>query len=106
MRRYVNGLRYDTETATEVTSVGSDFGKSDFQWWTADLYVTKSGRWFLHGRGNAASRFSKPAFGSGNGRQEGSGIEPLLNGEALRLLEDANEFDAIDRYFPDEYKDA
>ena len=50
MRRYVNGLRYDTETATEVTSVGSDFGKSDFQWWTADLYVTKSGRWFLHGR--------------------------------------------------------
>jgi len=106
MRRYINGLRYDTETATEVTSVGSDFGKSDFQWWTADLYVTKSGRWFLHGRGNAASRFSEPAFGSGNGRQEGSGIEPLLDGEARRLLEDANEFDAIDRYFPDEYKDA
>jgi hypothetical protein len=133
MRRYVNGLRYDTETATKVNvTVGNDYsrnqdvtvGPADLMrlktvgevhpgndlWWEAELYVTPGGRWFLHGRGNSASPFNKPfvskPFVSDDEQRDGSSIEPLLNGEVRKILEDGDQFALLDRYFSDEYEDA
>ena len=115
MRKYIGGLKYDTETATEISGHGYGF-PSDHKYWDAGLYRTKSGRWFLAGHGNGMSRFSQPVEGNQNCWTGGSGIIPLTPDEAREILESDsyrcywpskdNRTWLLERYFADQLQDA
>lgn len=57
MKKVINGSVYDTDTAKKLAE--DRFGnQSDFHHWEEALYRTKSGRYFLHGEGGAASKYA------------------------------------------------
>ena len=58
MRKYINGHRYDTETAKLLGS-DSYSNPSDFDHWSEELYRTNAGLYFLHGEGGPASKYAK-----------------------------------------------
>jgi len=102
MKRIIDGLTYNTETATLVhewgVGYGGDFGKYD-----EGIYVTKSGRWFRAGSGGPASHYAVRVDNSYIG---GSGLIPLTEDEALRILEDRDAIRAIETYFDHLIKEA
>jgi len=105
MRKYINGLRYDTETATKVSSHWNGHG---YSFCKADLYRTKSGRWFIEGHGGPASRFAA-AVPNNNATTGGAGIRPMTPEQAQTMLEDAGTEHAdamLERYFADQLQDA
>ena len=102
MKRIIEGLRYDTETATFI---GRDRQcNGSFSDWDESLYVTKSGNYFISGSGGAASRWAEPS--GDNGRQGGSGIRPLTREEALQWAESHLTTDEVEAHFGDSIKDA
>lgn len=101
----IDGLRYDTETATEVVRVGSATTSiSDFHYWEADLYRTQRGKYFLVGEGNARSRFAESR--GTNAWSGGSGIRAVSPEEALDLASAALDADALAGHFGDLIEDA
>lgn len=105
MKKIVNGLRYDTENAIEIGKASSREGRSDFSWWEATLYKTaRSGRFFIAGRGNAASRFSQSV--GQNTWSGGSDLIPMTREEALEWAEAHLEADAIEEHFATDIDEA
>jgi len=88
MKKVINGLTYNTETATKIggaDNIGTGATSwSDFHAWSASLYRTKNGRYFLAGEGGARSMFSRPI---GDGASGGAGIIPMKKEEALEWAE-------------------
>ena len=80
MKKIINGKRYDTATATRLAHYESSVPVGDFDWFEEDLYRKKSGEFFIHGQGNAASRYSRPAATGGSAG--GEGIIPLTYEQA------------------------
>jgi hypothetical protein len=98
MKEIIDGVRYDTEKATDLGWVGNDEFANDMRHWSGRLYRTpRSGRYFIAGKGGAMSRFAVPCPGGGSGG--GSGIQPISEREALRLAEDCWSSDAIEEAF-------
>ncbi len=96
MKKYINGKKYDTETAQEVGCWSNNLGRRDFKWCDETLYRKKTGEFFLHGEGGALSRYSEP--GNGNMRGPGSAIRPLTFDEAREWAEEkltGDEYEAI-----------
>ena len=89
MKRIVDGLLYDTETAEEVASFSRGHS-GDFDSVSETLYKTKSGNWFVHGEGGARTRWARH---HGNESSGGEGILALSRDEALDWIE-LNEIDA------------
>jgi len=95
MRKYINGHRYDTETAKLLGS-DSYSNPSDFDHWSEELYRTNAGLYFLHGEGGPASKYAKTI-----GQNEWSGGEDIsqLSEQAARAWAeehlDADKVDAI-----------
>jgi hypothetical protein len=85
MKRIIDGKRYDTDTATRVACAESSCYRSDFHYWSEDLYRTPRGRWFIHGEGGPCTRWSRPV--GTNGRTGSEGIEVLTVAEALEWCE-------------------
>lgn len=58
MRKTINGLKYDTDTAKYIGETG--YGQpSDSAHWTESLYrKAKTGEYFLYGEGGPASRYA------------------------------------------------
>ena len=104
MKKIINGKRYDTETATMITS-DSYANHGDFDHWFEALYRTKKGNWFLYGEGNARSQYARRT--GQNEVSGGSTIIPLTEGEALAWLEAHTEDSGIyESYFTDVIEDA
>lgn len=103
MRRIINGLRYDTETATEVATYGNDLGGNDFRYLNEELYITKKGNWFLKYDGGAMSKYS---VSEGNMHSSSSGIAPMTPDEAYYWLEKNDETEALETYFSDNIEEA
>ena len=57
MKKVIKGAVCDTETATKIGSCDHDI-TDHLHWWSETLYRTKSGRYFVHGEGGPASRYS------------------------------------------------
>jgi len=96
MKKYINGKKYDTETAKEVGSWSNNRSYRDFSWCEETLYRKKTGEFFLHGEGGALSRYSQPA--NGNMRGSGEEIRPLTFDEAREWAEEhltGDEYEAI-----------
>lgn len=96
MKKYINGKKYDTETAQAVGSWSNNLSYRDFGWCRETLYRKKTGEYFLHGEGGALSRYAEP--GNGNMRGPGASIRPLTFDKAREWAEehlDGDEYEAI-----------
>ena len=84
MKKVIDGLVYNTETAEEIASY-SYLGNSDFRHVDETLYKTKKGKYFLAGSGGPMSKYAVPVGNSGYGG--GEGIIPLTVEEAREWCE-------------------
>lgn len=96
MERIINGLHYDTDNATEITSWSNSNHADDFYFCSETLYRTDKGRWFLLGKGGARSKYSTPVAGGTSGGQE---IIDLSEEEAYLWCENKNQIDTIKKHF-------
>lgn len=103
MKRVINGKRYDTETATKIANWDNGCYSTDFNYVDEDLYLTKSGNWFLWGSGGANSQYAQYY---GNSRGGSSTIIPFDKDDAYNWLEEHNFVDEIETYFADKIVDA
>lgn len=74
MKKVVQGVLCDTDTAKMLGEHEHDC-KSSFHWYMERLYRTKSGKYFIHGEGHAASPYAKKVAQS-----------EWAPGEAIKLL--------------------
>ena len=58
MKKVISGVLCDTDTAKVLGEYEHEH-KSSFHWYVERLYRTKSGKYFLHGEGHAASPYAK-----------------------------------------------
>lgn len=73
MKKVINGKVYDTETAKRVGEYEPYLYRSDFNWFCETLYQKKTGEFFLHGDGNANSKYSRSC-----GQNEWCGDEKII----------------------------
>lgn len=59
MKKVFNGKLYNTKTAKKCGEYEPNPNQSDFSWYCETLYQKKTGEFFLHCDGNAASPYSK-----------------------------------------------
>lgn len=74
MKKVVSGVLCDTDTAKMLGEYEHDC-KSSFHWYVERLHRTKSGKYFLHGEGHAASPYARKVTQS-----------EWAPGEAIKLL--------------------
>lgn len=87
MRKIINGLLFDTTTATYICKLECDANPRDFSYHNTALYRTKNGRYFVAGEGGAASMWRKR---QGDSWGWGSGIRELTASEARNYAEEAD----------------
>jgi hypothetical protein len=86
MRKIIDGIRYDTESARLVGLAASRTKRTDSRWWSEALYVgQRSGRFFLHGSGGPLSQWGRTR--EDNTRENGEGIHPVTAEQALAWAE-------------------
>lgn len=86
MKKVIKGKLYNTKTAKRCGSYEPNPYRSDFNWYSETLYQKKSGEFFLHGEGNANSRYSRSC-----GQNEwcgGEKIIPMTYDEAAQWAEE------------------
>lgn len=104
MKQIIDGLRYDTETAELIGDADAGgYSASDFNYWSAGLYKTKSGRFFLAGEGGPLTSWARPI---GNATGWGKGIVPMSESEALAWAEQHLGAEAVEEHFGELIKDA
>jgi len=96
MKKIINGISYDTDTADEVV-YHSHGHRSDFHYIEEILYRTKKGNFFLVGKGGASTRYARTV--SQNCWCGGTGWEILSTREALAFCESHGDVEIIEKYF-------
>ena len=74
MKKVISGVLCDTDTAKVLGEYEHEH-KSSFHWYVERLHRTKSGKYFIHGEGHAASPYAKKVAQS-----------EWAPGEAIKLL--------------------
>ena len=97
MRKVISGSRYDTDAAKRIGVWESDQDYAGLSHVEEALYRTKSGKYFLHGIGNAASAYAvrKPDGWSAPGEK----ILPLSEPAARQWAEQHLDADAFELAF-------
>lgn len=90
MKKIINKKLYDTETAKMIASWSNGLGKSDFRGYEENLFLKKTGEFFLYGEGGGLSPYAE-SVGSGWGY--GKKITPLTEEEARQWAETHMEAD-------------
>lgn len=80
MKKVINGVLYNTDTAEYLGCSDNGYLCNDFHYAEECLYRTKKGKFFLFGQGNGLSRYAQRV---GNGFCSGERIEALSDREAL-----------------------
>lgn len=81
MNKVINGKKYNTDTAKMLAQIDNRLLPNDFGYESETLYLTKSGNYFLHGKGHAKSKYGE---WHGNNRGWGEKIIPLSD-EAAKI---------------------
>lgn len=95
MKKIINGKRYDTDTAKFIGHAERSH-PGDLNYWSEDLYLKRTGEFFIHGEGGARSRYSRQT--SQNWWSGGEKIRPLSLKEAQEWAEkylDADKYEEI-----------
>jgi hypothetical protein len=96
MKKVIDRMVYNTETAELVYEFSNGRGFSDYNFLREDLYLTKKGNWFLYYHGGAATKYSE---NSGQWSSDGRGIIPFSADEALEWLEKRDATEEIEKHF-------
>ena len=105
MKKTINGIRYDTDSATLIGSDESNLPTSDFHHWSEALYISpRSGRYFLAGEGHALTKYGK--INENGDRHAGETIIPMSQAQALEWAEQHLDQEIIDEHFSDIIEDA
>lgn len=59
MKKVIKNKVYDTDTAQRLGDYAPNPYRSDFHYFCETLYRKKTGEFFLHGEGNAASKYAR-----------------------------------------------
>ena len=95
MKEIIAGKVYNTDTARLQGEYGNSHSISDFRHVREDLYLKKTGEFFLHGAGGPMSKYAEPLDNGWTGSEE---IIPLTYDEAKEWAEahlEADEYEAI-----------
>lgn len=84
MRQIINHKMYDTETAKYVGDYSNALGRGDFRYEKEELYLKKTGEFFLAGEGGPLTKYAED---TGFGMDSGYGIIPLDEDEARDWVE-------------------
>jgi hypothetical protein len=74
MKKIISGRIYDTDSARKIGEFEFS-GRGDFHWYMEVMYLKKTGEFFIHGMGNAASPYRTTV--AQNEWSEGEKIIPL-----------------------------
>lgn len=85
MKKIINGKMYNTETAKLIGSWDNGHYTSDFSYCSEELYLKKTGEFFLFGEGGAMSKYAKSC--GDNSWGWGKSITPMSNDEARKWAE-------------------
>ena len=85
MRKIINGKAYDTATAAIGGEWDNEVGVTDFTYYHEALYRKRTGEYFIHGEGNAQSKYAVHRYGMWG---SGEAITPLSYEEARQWAED------------------
>lgn len=97
MKKIINGKKYDTDTAQKVGWWGAEYAVNDFYFYEETLYRKRTGEFFLHGSGNAASKYAKRV--EMNTWAGGEEIIPLTYDAAREWAEEHLEVDDYEKVF-------
>ena len=95
MRKIIKNKVYDTNTAKLQGEYGNGYSVSDFQHVREDLYLKKTGEFFLHGAGGPMSKYGRSVSDGVSGSED---IIPLSFEEAREWAEEhleASGYEAI-----------
>ncbi len=85
MKRVINGRLYNTETAKHIGNYYNDLSYDDFNYFDEDLYLKKTGEFFLAGSSGAFGKYAESV--GPNSWCGGSGIVPITEQEAKEWVE-------------------
>lgn len=80
MKKIINGKKYDTDTAKYLACGSGGGSASDFSHYAEELYIKKTGEYFLYGHGGPASKYAESC--GQNSWCGGSDITPLTENSA------------------------
>ena len=103
MKRIIDGKRYNTETAQEVATSWNGYARNDFNFCEETLYRTPRGNWFIYGNGGPMSPYNRSVGDLTAGDER---IVPVDAERARSWLENADEAEALEKWFPDQIEDA
>lgn len=92
---FLNGRKYDTETAKCVGNWNNGYSCNDFKYVKESLYCKKTGEFFLYGEGGAMTEYAESYAGNTYGSER---IIPLTEDEAKEWAEnklDADDYESI-----------
>ena len=90
MKKRIDTLLYDTDTAKKIASYEAPYPRSDIQYYEEELYKKRTGEYFLYGSGNARSPYAEQVYGETSAWEDGEKIVPLSYEEAQKWFEKAN----------------
>lgn len=97
MKKIINGKKYDTETAQKMGWWSANYSVSDFHFYEETLFRKRTGEFFLHGSGNAASKYARRIeMNSWGGGEE---IIPLTYEAAREWAEEHLDVDDYEKIF-------
>lgn len=88
MKKRIDTLMYDTDTAKEIAKYESPYSKGDNEYYEEYLYKKRTGEFFLYGYGNAGSPYCERAY-KDNAFTPGEKIIPLTFEEAKKWYDKA-----------------
>lgn len=96
MKKIINNKVYNTETASLMGTWHNPYGVRDFNYCSEELYRKKNGEFFLHGEGNALSKYAERYV---DGMGYGEKIIPLTYPQAQSWAEDKLDGDEYEKIF-------
>ena len=85
MLKIIKGRKYDTVTATKICSYDNGLPESDFDALCEQLYIKRTGEFFLYGYGGARTAYAEA---DGNMWTSGERIVPLSENDAKVFAEE------------------
>ena len=86
MKKIIEGKLYNTETAKMIGEGGNGRGRNDFSYYEEELYIKRTGEYFLYGCGGAMSRYAESC--GQNTWTGGESIIPMTEKEAREWAEE------------------
>lgn len=95
MKKIINGKKYDTDTAKFLLSRSNNC--TGFSYCYEELYLKKTGEFFLYGKGGAMSKYSRSC--GDNTWCGGEEIVPLTEAKAKKFVEEYGDADDYEKIF-------